>query len=259
MQTPVAAQSDLDTLLALNRDYIRSVQTSDARRFDELLADDFLCSNPDGSLVDREGFLKQTVIDADSPAFEFLIGVGRGFLGLQLFLRLREQLLSSLPWRGDERVLDVGCGHGLMLIGAAKRLPRGKSVGVDLWQNEDQAANSHQATERNANLEGVLSRVEIRDADARHLPFDEAAFDVVSSSWALHNIYAQEERRQALKEMIRVVRPGGTILIIDIRHAAEYASTFAELGLQQVRLSRPHFTFVIPSRSVRACKPEIVP
>src|SRR2546423_108363 len=113
-------------------------------------------------------------------------------------LRLREQLLSSLPWRGDERVLDVGCGHGLMLIGAAKRLPRGKSVGVDLWQNEDQAANSHQATERNASLEGVLSRVEIRDGDARHLPFDEATFDVVLSSWALHNIYAQEERRRAL-------------------------------------------------------------
>ena len=57
MQTPVAAQSDLDTLLTLNRDYIRSVQTSDARRFEELLADDFLCSNPDGSLVDRAGFL----------------------------------------------------------------------------------------------------------------------------------------------------------------------------------------------------------
>jgi len=52
--------SDLDTLLALNRDYIRSVQTSDVRRFAELLAPDFLCSNPDGSLVDRDGFLKQT-------------------------------------------------------------------------------------------------------------------------------------------------------------------------------------------------------
>src|SRR5438046_9955401 len=62
MQTPVAAQSDLDTLLALNRDYIRSVQTSDVRRFDEILADDFLCSNPDGSLVDRKDFLKQTAV-----------------------------------------------------------------------------------------------------------------------------------------------------------------------------------------------------
>jgi len=49
--------SDLDVLLELNRDYIRSVQTSDVRRFEEILADDFLCSNPDGSLVDRAGFL----------------------------------------------------------------------------------------------------------------------------------------------------------------------------------------------------------
>jgi ketosteroid isomerase-like protein len=52
--------SDLELLLELNRDYIRSVQNSDVRRFDEILAEDFLCSNPDGSLVDRQGFLKQT-------------------------------------------------------------------------------------------------------------------------------------------------------------------------------------------------------
>ena len=52
--------SDLNTLLDLNRDYIRSVQTSDVRRFREILADDFLCSLPDGSLVDRDRFLEQT-------------------------------------------------------------------------------------------------------------------------------------------------------------------------------------------------------
>lgn|SRR5262245_41537982 len=55
-------KSDLDVLLDLNRDYIRSVQTSDVRRFEEILADDFVCSNPDGSLVDRPGFLKQTAL-----------------------------------------------------------------------------------------------------------------------------------------------------------------------------------------------------
>jgi len=49
-----------ESRLALNRDYITSVQTSDVRRFDEILADDFLCTNPDGSLVNRAGFLKQT-------------------------------------------------------------------------------------------------------------------------------------------------------------------------------------------------------
>ena len=60
MQKTAELKSDLDTLLALNRDYIRSVQNSDVRRFNEILADEFFCSNPDGSLVDRRGFLKQT-------------------------------------------------------------------------------------------------------------------------------------------------------------------------------------------------------
>ena len=52
--------SDLETLEALNRDYISSVQSGDVRRFDEILAAEFYCSNPDGSLVDRAGFLAQT-------------------------------------------------------------------------------------------------------------------------------------------------------------------------------------------------------
>ena len=62
MPTTSASRTDLESLLELNHDYIRSLQTSDVRRFDEILADDFLCSNPDGSLVDREGFLKQTAL-----------------------------------------------------------------------------------------------------------------------------------------------------------------------------------------------------
>ena len=53
-------QSDHDILTALNTDYINSVQHSDVKRFDEILSDDFYCSNPDGSLVDRAAFLKQT-------------------------------------------------------------------------------------------------------------------------------------------------------------------------------------------------------
>jgi len=60
MPADTAAHPDLDTLQQLNRDYINSVQTSDVRRFDEILAEDFLCSNPDGSLVDRKAFLAQT-------------------------------------------------------------------------------------------------------------------------------------------------------------------------------------------------------
>jgi ketosteroid isomerase-like protein len=57
-----ASTTDLAALQELNREYIRSVQMSDVRRFQEILADDFLCSLPDGSLLDRERFLQQTAV-----------------------------------------------------------------------------------------------------------------------------------------------------------------------------------------------------
>jgi ketosteroid isomerase-like protein len=60
MKTDTATQTDIDGLTALNRDYIQSVQDGDVQRFEEILADDFLCSNPDGSLVDKNQFLAQT-------------------------------------------------------------------------------------------------------------------------------------------------------------------------------------------------------
>ena len=60
MPPETMAATDLQTLEQLNRDYISSVQSSDVRRFDEILAEDFLCSNPDGSLIDRAGFMVQT-------------------------------------------------------------------------------------------------------------------------------------------------------------------------------------------------------
>ena len=60
MKGDTVIQSDLEVLTSLNRDYIQSVQDGDVQRFEEILADDFLCSNPDGSLVDKNQFLAQT-------------------------------------------------------------------------------------------------------------------------------------------------------------------------------------------------------
>jgi len=60
MKTETVIQSDLEALTELNRDYIHSVQHGDVQRFYEILAEDFLCSNPDGSLVDKKQFLAQT-------------------------------------------------------------------------------------------------------------------------------------------------------------------------------------------------------
>lgn len=147
-------------------------------------------------------------------------------------ISLRERVLDGLQLRGDERVLDVGCGRGLFLLGAAKRLTTGKAVGVDLWRAEDQSGNSPEITLQNARAEAVAPRIEIQTADARQLPFAGATFDVVVSSWALHNIYNPDERATALREIARVLKPGGRVAIVDIRHTAEYATILGEWALR---------------------------
>ena len=65
------------------------------------------------------------------------------------------QLLDELGLRGDEHVLDVGCGRGAVLMLAARRLPAGRAVGADVWRRRDQSGNSRAAAERNAAAEGV--------------------------------------------------------------------------------------------------------
>ncbi|HET8883254.1 MAG TPA: class I SAM-dependent methyltransferase [Solimonas sp.] len=169
--------------------------------------------------------------------------------------RLRDKVLNAMPWRGDERVLDVGCGRGLMLAGVARRLTSGRAVGIDIWRNEDQARNSPDATLRNLRLEGVATRCEVRTADARALPFDAGSFDVVVSSWALHNLASDDDRRVAIGEIVRVLKPGGHVALIDIRHARAYAALLRAHGFAPVVVGAPNFLFVVPSRSVVARKP----
>ena len=152
-------------------------------------------------------------------------------------VRERDRLLDSLAWRGDEAVLDVGCGRGLLLIGAAKRLTTGKAVGVDIWQAEDLSGNRPEATQENARLEGVSDRVEVKDGDARRLPFADGTFDVVVTKWVLHNIYNAAERDTAVREIARVLKPGGRLLIGDVRHTGRYAQVLRQGGLEDVRRS----------------------
>ncbi len=145
-------------------------------------------------------------------------------------MRNRETLLDTIRWKGTERVLDVGCGRGLMLVGAAKRLTTGTASGIDLWQAEDLSGNRPEATLDNAEAEGVHERVDVQTADMRKIPFPDATFDVVVSCSAIHNIYDAPGRGQAIAEIARVLKPGGAAIIDDIRHGREYARSFEANG-----------------------------
>ena len=193
-----------------------------------------------------------------------LFGIGTwSFISVALFvwsskvgkLRMRDRVVGSIPWRGDEKVLDVGCGRGMMLIGAAKHLITGRAVGVDIWRKVDQAGNSPEATMRNAELEGVAGRVEIKNGDARQVPFADSTFDVILSSLALHNIPGKDGRRKAIFEIVRVLRPGGKLVILDIFRTPEYVKSLQDAGMSDAKRSRVGFLFYMPCHAVVATKP----
>jgi SAM-dependent methyltransferase len=129
-------------------------------------------------------------------------------------LRIWERELDRLGLTGDEQLLDLGCGRGAVLIAAARRLPAGRAVGADLW-TADQSGNRREVTLANAAAAGVAHRVEVHTADMTALPFPDASFDVVTSAMAIHNIRIPEGRYRAVDEAMRVLRPGGQLLIAD--------------------------------------------
>jgi arsenite methyltransferase len=149
-----------------------------------------------------------------------------------------DRILDRLSLRGDEQVLDMGCGRGAVLVAVARRLTTGTVTGVDIWSTADQSGNAREVTLRNASLEGVTSRTRVETGDMRALPFADASFDVVVSSLAIHNISANADRRKAIAEAFRVLRPGGRMAIADIRATAVYADALRHLGAADVRRRR---------------------
>ncbi len=144
------------------------------------------------------------------------------------------ELLRGAGLRGDERLLDLGCGRGAVLLQAAQALPRGRAIGLDLWKRSDQSGNDPAATRQNAVLEGVAGWVTLQTADMRALPFADGSFDLVVSSLAIHNIPDAAGRAAAIAEAARVLRPGGRLLIADIRATREYVETLRRCGLADV-------------------------
>ena len=200
------------------------------------------------------------------PAFFWMGGwlFGLGLLFL-LYVKVgkfrhRDFMLRMHAWRGDERVLDVGCGRGLLLVGAAKRLGAGgRATGIDVWSNEDMGGNSEAATERNLAFEGMAGRCALVTGSAAEMGFADGSFDVVVSNLCLHNIYDRPTRERAVREIVRVLQPGGVALISDYKLTGEYAREFRDLGCEVSLRWGSWLTTFPPLRVVIACRPEAAP
>jgi arsenite methyltransferase len=147
------------------------------------------------------------------------------------------EILDGLALRGDERVLDIGCGRGAVLIAVAQRLTTGRVSGADLWRQADQSGNAEAVTRANAEVAGVSGRVSLDTADMTALPYPDESFDLVVSNLAMHNIHPAPGRLRALDEALRVLRPGGRLVIADINAAPDYRAHLVGRGLSTT--SRP--------------------
>jgi len=198
------------------------------------------------------------------PAVSF---IGAGFLFL-LYVKVgkfrhRDFMLGMHAWRGDEQVLDVGCGRGLLLVGAAKRMAqlhgKGHAIGIDIWSNTDMAANSAAATERNLELEGVRQLCTLVSRPAEEMPFGDGSFDLVVSNLCLHNIYDRGTRRLAVEQIARVLRPGGVAILSDYKLTREYAQQLRELGFTVTKRRGSVLTTFPPLTVIVARKPQPPP
>jgi arsenite methyltransferase len=195
------------------------------------------------------------------PAVAFILA---GFLFL-LYVKVgkfrhRDFMLAMHAWRGDERVLDVGCGRGLLLAGAAQRLAQlhgaGHATGIDIWSNTDMAANSALATERNLELEGVRQLCTLVSKPAQEMPFGDGSFDLVVSNLCLHNIYDRGTRRRAVEQIARVLRPGGVAILSDYKLTREYAQQLRGLGFSVSKRRGSILTTFPPLTVIIARKPQ---
>ncbi len=169
--------------------------------------------------------------------------------------RARDKLIGALNLRGNETLLDLGCGRGLLLIGGAKALPNGKAIGIDLWSQTDLSNNSKNAVLTNARLEGVAKKIEIVDGDMCKLPMANNSIDIITASMSIHNIPSKEGRALAIREAVRVLKPGGRVALLDFKSTAEYEKSLRDCGFGNVRRSAISFWNFPPSRTVFGEKP----
>jgi arsenite methyltransferase len=149
--------------------------------------------------------------------------------------------LADLKLKGDEQVLDLGCGRGAVATLAAARVPRGKVTGIDSWAQKSRIGGNRKGdpevviARRNAELEGV--KVDFQTGDMTKLPLPGNQYDLVVSNLGVGAITKSAERESAVDEAVRVLKPGGRIAIADTNFTGHVAKRLADLGMLDVKTS----------------------
>lgn len=128
--------------------------------------------------------------------------------------QVQDLVLKHLDCEEMKKVIDIGCGSGSLTIGIAKRYPDVEIVGIDYWG--DKWEYTKELCEKNAELEDVSTRTFFQRASASSLPYDPETFDVAVSNLVFHEIKDIADKRDAIREALRVVRKGGKFVFQDL-------------------------------------------
>lgn len=176
----------------------------------------------------------------------FLLGaLGMLFYSKVGKLKLAQRLLDKISWRGDERVLDVGCGRGLLTVAAAHRVPKGCVTAVDVWNRAALSANRSESVLENARIERVEDRVEVKQGDAQDLPFPAGSFAVVISNFVVHEMKDRSAREKMMREIARVLRPVGHVALVDFIFTDDCVKDLSSSGVASRRLRDGLLSFCI--------------
>lgn len=163
---------------------------------------------------------------------------------------MRDRVFGLLDLKGNEQILDVGCGRGLLTIEAAKRLSSGMVTGIDHWQGTAEYKYTSTMVWENARIEGVSDKIKIVDGDATALPFSDNQFDIVTTSLMMHHVHDTD---QALNEMVRVLKSNGILLIADIA-AGRMITSLEGMGMTLTSFKQATRLFYIPVKILAAKK-----
>jgi SAM-dependent methyltransferase len=128
--------------------------------------------------------------------------------------QVQQLVLDALDWNGVGQALDIGCGNGPLTIRVAQKYPSARVTGIDYWGGSWEYSKG--VCERNAEIEDVAQRVNFRKASALVLPFEDGSFDAVVSNLVFHEVADAKDKREVVREALRVVRKGGRFAFQDL-------------------------------------------
>ena len=177
---------------------------------------------------------------ADGPAV-WITWIRRSmpFGGGGIMEQVHRVVLSHLDYDGQEKILEVGCGSGALIIRAALTWSKAKVIGIDYWGAV--YTYSKALCEKNAASEGVASRCVFQHGDAKQLDFPDESFDVVISNYVYHNVMGADMQKLLL-ESLRVLKKGGVFALNDDMKPKMYgdmegfAQKLRDMGYEEVRL-----------------------